>query len=120
VLRRLVELLFPPAPVSDVSGAEPNEYSLFWRDHVLLWVYVWQRNDPPSAEAVDEVERALRAMPEFHELTVAGDPIAPRFAVWLRRDTPGHDDMIYMERASDVLLDLPGDEVGIEIAFGDY
>ncbi|MBE2315224.1 hypothetical protein DVA67_004515 [Solirubrobacter sp. CPCC 204708] len=119
----LLRRLFGPRPEPPPKPEHvPDEYERFWRDHVLLWVGVWPEDwDNPSLTAIDAVERTLRAMPEFHDMTIVGTPESPRFDVWLRRDTPGDDDMIYMDRAAGALKPFDdSDEIGYSIEFGDY
>jgi hypothetical protein len=98
---------------------EGSEDEQFAREHVLLWVHVWPTGGP-APDAIADVERTLRAMPEFHELTVIGDPGSPRFDVWLRRDRADDDESIYMQRAADAVFALGNDAVGIELAAGDF
>ena len=81
-----------PEPKRDSEPERgPNEYELFWYDHVLLWVGVWpQRGEKECAAACERIEAMFRARPEFHEFDHTGKNYrdGTRFSLWLRRDTP--------------------------------
>jgi hypothetical protein len=110
-----------PEPESD----EPvlNEYSLFWRDHVLLQVGLYPTTTPEAcAAACKRIEAALRQRPDFHELDVRGEYESGRqFYLWLHRDFPGDDDLVYIRRMAEAWSrDYDEDAVGWELGLGDY